>query len=70
MVRAFKKAGLGSGGFHRLRHTFATRFIEAGGDVETLRVMMGHSDNRTLQKYLHVSPEHIKRQADRVRFGA
>jgi integrase len=69
MVRAFKKAGLGSGGFHRLRHTYATRAIEAGMKVEALRVIMGHSDTKTLQKYMHVSPEHIKKQAGLVKFG-
>jgi site-specific recombinase XerD len=69
MIRAFKKAGLGSGGFHRLRHTYATRAIEAGMDVETLRKIMGHSETRTLQKYMHVSPEHVARQAALVKFG-
>jgi site-specific recombinase XerD len=69
MVRAFKKAGLGSGGFHRLRHTFATRFMEAGGEPEALRRILGHADLKTLGKYLHVSPEHIKRQASLVKFG-
>ena len=69
MVRAFRRAGLVSGGFHRLRHTYATRAIEAGMDLETLRVIMGHADTKTLTKYSHVSPEHIKKQADLVKFG-
>ena len=69
MCRAFKKAGLGSGGFHRVRHTFATRAMERGMDIETLRRLMGHADTKTLQKYLHVSPEHIKKQAALVKFG-
>ena len=65
MVRAFKKAGLGSGGFHRLRHTFATRFVEQGGDLETLRKLLGHSDLKTVQKYLHVKVK----STEFVRFG-
>jgi integrase len=69
MCKAFKKAGLGSGGFHRLRHTFATRFIEAGGDARTLQMILGHSSLHTTDKYLHVSPEHVKKQAGLVRFG-
>jgi site-specific recombinase XerC len=48
---------------------FATRFIEAGGDLETLRKLMGHADTKTLGKYLHVSPEHVRKQAGLVRFG-
>lgn len=70
MVRAFKRAGLGSGGFHRLRHTFATRAIEAHMDIEVLRRVLGHADTKTLTKYSHVSPEHIKKQASLVKFGA
>ncbi len=69
MVRAFKKAGLGSGGFHRLRHTFATRAAESGMDGSTLQKLLGHADLRTTQKYISVSPEHVRRQLGLVRFG-
>lgn len=71
MVRAFKgkKAGLGAGGFHALRHTFATRAIESGMDLETLRKIMGHADTKTLMKYTHVSEEHVRRSANKVKFG-
>jgi site-specific recombinase XerD len=40
--------------------------VEAGGDLETLRKLLGHSDLKTVQKYLHVSPEHIKKQLSEV----
>ena len=71
MCRAFKgeKAGLGAGGFHALRHTFATRAIESGMDLETLRKIMGHADTKTLMKYTHVSEEHVRRSANKVKFG-
>ncbi len=69
MVRAFKRAGLGSGGFHRLRHTFATRAAESGMDGATLQKLLGHADLRTTQKYISVSPEHVRRQLGLVRFG-
>lgn len=42
--------------FHSLRHTFATRCIEAGFDVKTLSVILGHSSVKiTLDKYVHSS---------------
>ena len=41
------------------RHTFATRFYEATRDVEALRKVLGHSNLRTIQKYVHVSQEHV-----------
>lgn len=69
MVRAYKKAGLGSGGFHALRHTYATRAMESGMDPESLRKILGHSDTKTVMKYLHVSSEHVRRVAERVNFG-
>jgi integrase len=36
------------------RHTFATNFLRAGGDIGQLCRLMGHSDIRTTQKYLHL----------------
>ncbi|MBQ9679940.1 MAG: site-specific integrase [Ruminococcus sp.] len=44
--------------FHALRHTFATRCIEAGFDVKSLSEILGHADvNTTLNKYVHSSFE-------------
>ncbi len=42
--------------FHALRHTFATRCIENGGDPKTLSEILGHSDVKiTLDRYVHPS---------------
>jgi len=39
---------------HAIRHTFATRALEAGVDVKTLSELMGHSNaNITLRVYAH-----------------
>ena len=44
--------------FHALRHTFATRCIEAGVDAKTLSELLGHSDVKTtLNRYVHSSFE-------------
>lgn len=40
---------------HLLRHTFATSYIMQGGDLESLRIYMGHSDISITQKYLHLA---------------
>lgn len=43
---------------HGLRHTFATRWIEAGFDVKSLADIMGHADVKmTLNIYTHSLPE-------------
>lgn len=40
---------------HLLRHTFATSYILGGGNLEFLRLLMGHSDYETTRTYLHLA---------------
>lgn len=40
---------------HTSRHTFATRYLRAGGRLETLRIIMGHASSRTtVDLYAHL----------------
>lgn len=60
------KAGLKSRGVHALRHTFATQWVQAGGDIRTLSEILGHSSVAfTMQKYVH-SDTAIKREGMKV----
>lgn len=38
---------------HSWRHTFATSFIRKNGNIVILKELLGHSNVRTTQKYLH-----------------
>jgi site-specific recombinase XerD len=46
---------------HKWRHTFATSFLRKGGDLETLRMLLGHSNLKTTQKYLHLNQQDIRK---------
>ena len=51
---------------HKWRHTFATRFLTQGGNLEVLRILLGHHNLRITQKYLHVSQNQLKTEYRRV----
>lgn len=53
-----RKGGIIDANYHSLRHTFATRCVEAGFDVKSLSEILGHSSVKiTLDKYVHSSFE-------------
>jgi site-specific recombinase XerD len=49
---------------HAMRHSFATHFIEGGGDVSSLQRLLGHANIATTQIYIDQSIAHLKKAFD------
>lgn len=62
-----KRSGVKQINFHALRHTFATRCIEADVDIKSLSEILGHSNvSITLSTYVHSSMDLKRRQLEKL----
>lgn len=67
LSRCCKKAGLPRFSMHILRHTFATRCIEAGMKPKTLQMILGHSSIAiTMNLYVHVTDDEKRKELEEV----
>lgn len=58
-----KKAGLNCRIYpHLFRHTAATMFLEAGGDIRHLQMLLNHKDLRMVLRYTHLSQKSLTEQ--------
>lgn len=57
-----KRLGISHIHVHQLRHSFATRMVNAGMSASALRDLLGHKGLKTTERYFRIKPERLTRE--------
>ncbi|RMH38362.1 MAG: site-specific integrase [Nitrospirae bacterium] len=63
---AVRRAGLEGVTWHSLRHTFASRLAMSGQSPSTIAALLRHSSLDLVQRYAHLSPNHLQQAIEQV----
>ncbi|MBN1472388.1 MAG: tyrosine-type recombinase/integrase [Syntrophaceae bacterium] len=65
--KALTRAWITDFRFHDLRHTFASHYIMSGGDMLSLKEILGHSNMKIVKRYTHLASAHKHRQINNLK---
>jgi len=63
-LASLRRAGIARIRFHDLRHTFATRLVDRGVDLLTVKELLGHSSIAMTMRYAHPIQENMRRAVE------
>ncbi|WP_200332693.1 site-specific integrase [Thiocystis violacea] len=67
--KALKRAGIENFRWHDLRHTWASWHVQNGTPLHVLQELGGWASFAMVQRYAHLSPEHLAEHAARIETG-
>jgi integrase len=61
-----KLAGLKNFRLHDCRHHFASKLVQAGVDLYTVKELLGHSEIAMTERYAHLAPDNLRAAVEKV----
>jgi integrase len=62
--KAIEASGVKEFRFQDLRHTFASRLVQAGVPIKVVQELLGHANVATTMRYAHLAPADLRRAVD------
>jgi site-specific recombinase XerD len=63
---ACEKSGISGLTWHTQRHTFASRLVNSGVDIVTVKELLGHSSISVTMRYAHTNIESKRAAAEKL----